>query len=177
MNNNNFEQQFIQNIKSNASPVEQNAEQKHNLFAILIVVIIFIGIQLILSIAILININSSSGYKNEEVSFNDEPSIDENEGTEGVYDNNDCLIAMDITCASEDGVNILLTKRNTYQKLDANSTILDKGSYAITRGSVFKFADSNKDDFILFYDGYTLTDGTTFYDCEATTIDETPSAQ
>lgn len=168
MENNSFEQQFIQDVKASTPPVVQGTEQSHAPLVILIVIIFFMVLQLILSVVILAQLSSSSNeYDSEEITFIDESTIEPDEGLTSVYDENDYLIAIDAICKSGD-TTITLTKDNTYQKLGPSSSTPSKGTYSITRGSVFRFSGPQSDESMLFYDGYALTDGTIFYECEST---------
>ncbi len=172
MDNQNFEQQFTQNVRSSAAQptgVESGSSSKLPL----VISIALAAIVLVESIVLLITISNYSNAVNNY--FSDE--VDEGEVVEGgvidndtveddyVYDDEGNLTAMEITCTNESGTKIKLDKSNKLEILDSSSNVTASGSYTILRDSVISLAGSSNDR-TFYYDGLILADGTTIYDCE-----------
>ena len=131
----------------------------------------FVAIQLIVSVITLVMVIPSP--EPEDGGTPDTTYGEPNSTANSIYDDNDYLVALTATCTSDNGTTITLSKDNTYERTDSESTSSIAGTYSITKGSVFDFTSTSSSKSTLFYDGFALTDGTTFYNCEATTTEKT----
>ena len=170
MDNQSFEQQFTQNVRSSAvqpTSMESGGSSKLPL----IVSAILAVIVLIESVALIIMLSNYSTANNEYFA-DDTTEIGSEDGTDDtfVYDEDGNITAMEITCTNENGAKITLSKSNKLEIFDANSTLIDSGDYTITYDSIISFTGSGNDR-PLYYDGSFLADDTVIYDCEET-IDE-----
>ena len=173
MDNQNFEQQFTQNVRSSAvQPVGVESSSSSKLP--LVISIALAAIILVESIALLITITNYSNAVNEYFSYDgdagevvDEGGVDGTTEDDYVYDDNGNLTAMEINCTNESGTKIKLDKSNKLEILDSNSNVTNSGSYTILRDSVISLTGSSNDR-TFYYDGLILADGTTIYDCEET---------
>lgn len=165
-NNQNFEQQFIQQVKNAPLPAAQ-PEKNHKDFPVIPTILgAIIILQSIALIILMTNYFSLTNSSDEEAGEIEEETEETEEESPYVYNENNELTAMTATCTAEDGTSLVLTKSKNYEEYDASSSLTGSGTYTITRDSVFSFNKSSGKSRTLFYDGYTLTDGTVFYDCE-----------
>ena len=167
MDNQSFEQQFTQNVRSSAvqpASMESGGSSKLPL----IVSAILAVIVLIESVALIIMISNYSTANNEYFA-DDTTEIGSEDGTDDtfVYDEDGNVTAMEITCTNENGAKISLDKSNKLEILDSSSKATDSGSYTILRDSVISLTGSSNDR-SLYYDGSFLADDTVIYDCEET---------
>ena len=165
-NTTNFENQFVQTIKSSSQPiVPADAPRTENKsFLPIIISVILSAIIVLQSIALIMLVNTNSSIFNntdDEV----EETEDDTEQIPYVYDDSGFLVALSANCKSSDGSSFFLTLDNSFEEYDTSSTLVDSGKYSINRNSVFTF-NRKSGDKTLFYDGYQLTDGTVFYNCE-----------
>ncbi len=172
MDNQSFEQQFTQNVRSSAvqpASMEPGGSSKLPL----IVSAILAVIVLIESVALIIMLSNYSTANNEYFA-DDTTEIGSEDGTDDtfVYDEDGNITAMEITCTNENGAKITLSKSNKLEIFDANSTPIDSGDYTITYDSIISFTGSGNDR-PLYYDGSFLADDTVIYDCEETIDEET----
>ena len=208
MDNQNFEQQFMQNIKNASQSIPPQSaksqivasqpvapafqEEKSKPPFLLIISIILAVIVVLQSIVLIIVVNNYFAVFNDddEEQYEETEEITEEENTVYIYNNEENLVAMAATCTADDGSYLKLDKNNNYEEYgtisslkesnshvtnntgNASSSLIDSGTYSITRDSVFNFDKSSGEKRTLFYDGFTLTDGTIFYDCEENYEDE-----
>ncbi|MBR3236378.1 hypothetical protein IKF92_01725 [Candidatus Saccharibacteria bacterium] len=167
---NNYEQQFMQNVKTTPQPTTPTEKKpiQPNLI-LMIVLIIVLVLQSVLLAIMLIKFNSlvESDYTEypEETEETDEgPDLYQ-------YDDNNLLVSVDIKCDSEDSSAYIFKSNNKYEKLNSASEIIDEGKYSIQQDIAFRLSG---DDGLttLFFDYATLTDGTTFYACGPRTSGE-----
>jgi hypothetical protein len=171
MDNQNFEQQFTQNVKSTAAQpvsIESGASSRLPL----IISAVLAAIVLVESIALIIMISNYSIANNEYFS-EDTTEIESEDGDDNafVYDEDGNITAMEIICTNESGGKITLNKSNKLEISDANSTLIDSGNYTVVRDSIISFTGSGNDRY-LYYDGIFLADDTVIYDCEETINEE-----
>ena len=160
MDNNNFEQQFTQNLK--AMPM-QPAEASGSSKLPLVISVALAVIVIVQSIALIITLTNYFSIANGEAEYSDveeEPVIsDDYNDSDYVYDSEDNLTAVNITCKGSNGASIQLTTDNKYQSGS------DYGTYTIIRDSIVPVTSSDGTKKVLYYDGVILADGTTIYDC------------
>ena len=166
MDNNSYEQEFQQNLQASmAQPMADNTSSGK---LPLIISIALAAVVLVESIALLVTLNNyfsivNGGEDTEEITVESE---EENDGTY-VYDNDYNLTAMNVTCTSENGAKFVLTGSNNYQELNSDSSQIGSGSYSILNDSLVSLSGSNNNQGrVLYYDGFSLADGTTLYQCE-----------
>lgn len=166
MENENFEQQFQQNLQASmAQPVANNTGSGK---LPLIISIALAAVVLVESIALVITLNNYFAITNGDEDV-EEVAIDEEEENNGVYiyDDDYNLTAMNITCTAENGAKFVLTNAKNYQELDSSSSQIGSGSYSITNDSLVSLSGANNNqERVLYYDGFSLADGTTLYECE-----------
>ena len=140
MNNNatNFENQFVQNIKSSPQPVvpvsgPEATTQKPLPIIICVILAIIVLIQ---SIALIVVVNTNSSlftYSEEE----NEESSNTLEEVSYLYNDNGNLVAMSANCKADDGSSFYFNKNNNFEEYDTSSTLVDSGDYSVNRDSVF----------------------------------------
>ena len=163
-NDNSFQQQFVQNVKT--TTVEASTQKSSAQFLPLVIAAILGVIVIIQSIALIMIGSNLSSLFNDDVPEDTTESIDNTDVADPyIYNENKELVAITSTCKADDGSSLALTKTNTFEEYDSNNSLIGSGTYKITRDSVFNFQKSSGDR-TLFFDGFTLTDGTTFYNCE-----------
>lgn len=173
MDNNDFKQQFTQDIKTSTKLSGPSTQNNRGFFIFMIVITCLMILQLIVSIVILTNTMSRVSEPNEEAAVSETGFSEPEDEYASIYNDEGFLTALAATCQSEKGVVFTLDEDNTYQKTNSDSPIPETGTYTIVRGSVVNFTGSNSEQTTLFYDGYALTDGTNFYECEAPATSET----
>ncbi|MBR3236379.1 hypothetical protein IKF92_01730 [Candidatus Saccharibacteria bacterium] len=168
-NQQNFEQQFMQNVKTAPKPVTPPSDKpQKNLPIVSIILGIIVVLQSIALIIVLSNFFAMFN-ESEEVEYEDETTVEE--GSPYVFDDENKLIAVATSCIADDKSTLILKKDNTFKEYDPSSSLVNSGNYHITRDSVFSF-DKDTGEQTLIYDGYNLTDGTVFYNCELDTEEE-----
>ena len=170
MDNQDFEQQFTQNVRSSViKPVAAEGSGPSKLPIIIAVILTLIVV--VESIALFATIGNYSTAAKEYLAYEEiTPELDNGTESNYSYDDEYNLTAMEITCTNENGAKITLSKSNKLEIFDANSTLIDSGDYTITYDSIISFTGSGNDR-PLYYDGSFLADDTVIYDCEET-IDE-----
>ena len=174
-NNNNFEQQFVQNLQPTPAPVPTPMLESSKSKLHLIIIIIILSIALLIeSIILIITLStffgdSSSEYDNDEAYITSDQELT-NVDPDFVYDGEDNLIAINDTCKNNDGLYFAFTTDNQYQQKDASGAIIDSGTYTVFRDNIISLSGSN--DRTLYYDIVSLADGTNIYDCGILTTEE-----
>jgi len=161
-----FERQFIQSVKTNTQPVipASNPKDTGQKPVLAIVCAVLSIIVLIQSIALIVVVNTNSSlfsYSEEE----NEESSNTLEEVSYLYNDDGNLVAMSANCKADDGSSFYFNKSNNFEEYDTTSSLIDSGDYSINRDSVFTI-NRKSGTKMLFYDGYNLTDGTVFYNCE-----------
>ena len=162
-NNSNFEQQFTQNLKASAAPVADSSSSSSKLP--LVVAIALAAVTLVESIVLIVTLSnyfSLVGSMNEtevvEESIPEDSLVDNNY----TYDDSDNLVSMNVKCTNGNGVSYDLKTDNSYT-LSGSDSANATGTYTITNDSLVSLSGSNK---VLYYDGISLADGLTIYECE-----------
>ena len=172
MNNNNFEQQFMQNLQATAAPAPTPVQaggaggggSKVPLITtiVLAVVVLVESIALVLALVSLGQANSGEYYSDEEIS--DEGDVDGE--SDYVFNDNYDLVALNVACDNqESGNKIELTTSNGYKLSDASGSVISTGTYSLLRDSIVVVKPSSGSESTLYYDGIVLADGTTIYEC------------
>ena len=80
------------------------------------------------------------------------------------YNDDDEVDWLNLTCTNEEtGNQYVLTQSKNFQKYE-NSSLVNSGSYAVFNDSLISLSgDEGK---VLFFDGYSIADGLTVYDCD-----------
>ena len=168
MDNNDFEQQFTQNVKK-TMPAKSATTTGDSLSKLPLVVAIVLGIvtliESIILIVTLINFFQVVNPVEEEISVDVEEYDtigDEDEFTG--YNDNDELVWLNLTCTNEDSNSkYVFTKTKDFQQFKG-SDIVNSGTYSIVNDTLVSLSgDGGK---VLFYDGYSVADGLTIYDCD-----------
>ncbi len=166
-NNNNFEQQFTQNVKS-VTPVQSVAAGEGSSKLPLIISIVLGAVTLIESIILvvtLVNFFQVVNPTEEEINADVEEYDTIGDDDEFVgYNDDDEVDWLNLTCTNEEtGNQYVLTQSKSFQKYE-NSSLVNSGSYAVFNDSLISLSgDEGK---VLFFDGYSIADGLTVYDCD-----------
>ena len=178
MDNNSYEQEFIKSIKQPKQPVptpRPALKPNSDASTLPLIVSIILGIVVLVeSVALIIfainygevldlygeNNSTSSGE-----ATNDSPEA-LSENSNFTYDEDYNVISFDLTCTAEDGSKYAFTKAGTYQKTDGSSNSVDSGSYSVINSGAVVLKSSNQtNDKTVYYDGYDIIEGITFYTC------------
>lgn len=164
MDNDNFEQQFTQKVKS-TMPQKRVAVADNGSKLPLIIAIALAAITLVESIVLVITLTNyfgEFGSDGEEVVADYETSL---EDAIHSYDDNGNLIALEVTCTADNGAKFALTKSKTYEQYSTSSAIIGSGSYSVVNDSLISLSGTDEGK-VLYYDWASLADGLTIYDCE-----------
>lgn len=174
--NDNFEQQFAKNVQqavatqppikpTSDSNVSSHAASSKIPWIIIAGLSFVILLQVIALIIVLTNfapetsIESDADTEEDSVIYND-PNYK--------YDDNGNLIAFNLTC-SNNGANLAFSINNQYTSPN------NSGTYSITNNNIISLDDNP--NHILYYDGFSIIDGTTIYNCEDSTTENTENAE
>ena len=168
MNNDNFEQQFSQKVKATMPPAPAAPVVATGGSSLPLIVAIVLGVITLLESVVLIFtlINYFQLANPGEVETVPEAEYIEG-GDDGLsgYDDSGNLIWLNLTCTNkESGNKFVLTKSNKYQYY-TGSTISESGDYAIVNDNLVSLSGSNSSK-VIYYDGYSLADSLTLYDCD-----------
>ncbi len=162
MDNNNFEQQFTQNVKSTMpQPAMETPVGSSKLP--LIIALALAAITLVESIVLIIAFVNFFGEDTSEEIINEDISVEENNYYQ--YDNDGNLVSLNLTCTAEDGAKYVLTNSKTYEHRDASGSVTNSGDYSIVNDSLVSLTSSNGNK-VLYYDWVSLADELTLYDCD-----------
>lgn len=167
MDKENYEQQFMQNIKSGTSnknpetPSHKPASSLPLVIAIILAIIVLIeSIVLIIVLA-----NLFGGYVSDlDVTY----EISDDEEEYYIFDDQGDISAFSITCTSDDNSQYSFGKNQQYKAYNAESELLDSGSYSIIRSDIIVLGEPSTNNKTLFYDGANVVDDLVFYECEET---------
>lgn len=170
-NNSDFAQQFTQNIKATATqpayttqpPVASNGAKLPLIVAAILAVVVLVE-----SIALIITLNNYFSFFGENNSYGEEAATTEDGYTDGnfIYDANDNLTAMNLTCTTEDGRSYGFSIDGKYQQLSGPDILSSFGTYTITNDTLIALNNSANNGKVLYYDGLNLADGLTIYECK-----------
>ncbi len=163
MDNENFKQQFTQNIRSaSVQPVAAVGAPSRLPF---IIALALAAIVLVESIALLVTLTNYFSAVNNYFAVEPDDVINEEAYVDNTYvfDKDGNLSAMELICTSTAGNKYVFNKDNTFVQSDSSSNQTGSGSYSITNDSLISL---NNSDHVLYYDGFSVADGTTLYSCE-----------
>jgi hypothetical protein len=179
MDNNSFENEFIQNVKQTTRPpakpsIKPGAGESKLPLVIALVTSFIVLIESIILVTFTVN------YFNKDQEDDDDENISvyddspESLSEEGAFtlDDSYAITAFNLTCTSEEGSKYVFKKSKAYQKSDATSTTIDSGNYAIlNETAVILNSDNSSSDeeSIVYYDGVYVIEGKTFYECKEDT--------
>lgn len=172
-NTGNFEQQFTQNVKSAATqPVYEaklgSAPSGSKLP--IVIAIALAAIVLVESIALIITLGNYFSLTNNSGTEEIEMDNAYQEDSDYVYNDNDELTAIKLTCEAPDGSYYVFDVNNKYEEHNSTSAIANSGTYKITHDKLISLSNGDK---ILYYDGFEIADGLTIYSCEGAITDST----
>ncbi len=165
MNNNEFTEQFKQNIKAPAVPPTSTTQQSNKLYLTAIIalsaVLIFESIALII---ITINYFSSVNEYDDVVEDYSITVEGSNPGELFFYDNDDNLVSVNTNCTNnETGNYIVLSSDKSIKEYDSTNSLSNSDTYTIINDTIISL--SNDTDRVLYFDDDTLYDGLVIYDC------------
>lgn len=169
MDNNNFEHQFKQNLQASTvqptSPVSQPSKLP------LVIIIALSAVLLVESIALTITLTNYFSIINEEP-VEQPPLAVEIPGSDGyfLYDQNDELVAMNVTCASNNGAYFVFDSDKNYKEYDTSNTLASSGTYSIANSFIVTLSGDNNRK--LYHDGSNLAEGDTVYSCTVNSTDK-----
>lgn len=173
-NNNNYEQEFIKNIKqvSQPMPSPQPAPRTSSNASILSLVIAIVLAFIVLIESIVLAVFAVNYFTPEEEFEEITTTVDDSPealsaASSYTYDENYGITAFNLTCTAEDGATYTFTKAKEYQQTDASSNPVSSGTYSIINSGAVVLDDpsTSGEDKIVYYDGYDIIDGVTFYTC------------
>ena len=163
MDNENFKQQFTQNVRSASVQPAVAVERPSSLP--LIISLALAAIVLVESIALVITLTNyfslANPNENVEEVFNEEDYVENSY----FFDDDGNLSAMELVCTSEAGNKYNFRKDNTYTKVDSGSNQTGSGTYSIIKDSVIPL-DGEASGKVVYFDGFEVAEGTTLYACE-----------
>lgn len=172
-NNSDFEQQFKQNLNATApatapaQPVLRESTGGSKLP--LVIAIALAAVTLVESIVLLITLTNYFSYLND-MSEGDTaitPEDDSYLSSIYTYDNNDHLVAMNLTCKAEDGAYYVFTTEKKFEQHNTTGAVTSSGTYTITNDSLISIPSANgTESKTLYYDGFDVADELTIYECE-----------
>ena len=175
MDNNSFENEFIQNVKQTTPPSSmpsikpESGESKLPLIVALVTSFIVLIESIVLVMFTVKYFNKDQEDSDEAISSYDDSEEALSEDGAYALDDSYNIMAFNLTCTSEDGSKYVFKKAKTYQKSDATSTTTDSGNYAILNGTAVVLNSDNSpsgEEKIIYYDGIYITEGRTFYECK-----------
>lgn len=167
MDNNNFEQQFTRNVQQTVAtqPAARPTSTNNNLKSPLAskaswIVIVGLSFVILLQIVTLIIVltNFANSPSEEPEDYVDDNSFTAYDDPNFSYDDEENLTAFNIVCDNNNGTNYSFSLDNKYTSPSGS------GTYSITNSNIV-ILDGNTDH-VLYYDGLSLIDGITIYDCE-----------
>ena len=170
MDKDNYEQEFIQNVKNTTRTSKTNAPKTSHstklpwiITAILAVIVV--AESIVLGI-LLVNYFSEEDYPTDL-------EIGDINTEEGVYyyDREGNLIAFVLTCTSEDGIKYSFQSNNQYQKYN-DTELLTTGTYLISENVVVNLKSSTDEESKYYYDGFSIENEAESYECEDESMSE-----
>lgn len=181
MDSSNYEQEFINNIKQTGQPAlspHPAPKSTSNASVIQLTIIIILAIiVLIESVALAIFIVNYGEvldlYGDYETEYNEETIDDSPEAlsqsSSFSYDKKYNITAFNLVCTAEDDSKYTFSKSGEYQKSSSSSDSTESGIYSIINSGAVVLNNPNQtEDKIVYYDGYDIIEGVTFYTCKET---------
>lgn len=178
MDNNNYEQEFINNVKQTKQPVSSprfvpgtTAKASTLPWIISMVFALIVLVESVALVIFAINYGEAldlygGGNSSESSTTNDSPEAI-SEGGAFNYDDDYNITAFALTCTNDDGSSYTFTKDGTYQQKNSSSNPVDSGTYTVTNSSAVVLKSPNQpNDRIVYYDGYDIVEGLSFYSCD-----------
>ncbi|MBQ6414390.1 hypothetical protein IJI28_02100 [Candidatus Saccharibacteria bacterium] len=165
MDKDNYEQEFMQNIKNtthaNKTSVPKTSHSTKLPWIITAILALIVVVESIALSFLLVN------YFNEEEDYPTDLVRGDKNTEEGVfyYDKEGYLIAFVLTCTSEEGTKYLFQSDNQYQKYNG-AELLTTGTYSISENVVVDLKSSTDEETKYFYDGFSIENDTESYECE-----------
>lgn len=165
MNNDNFEQQFKQNIQNatahSVAPPSQPSKLPMVIIAALSIVLVVESIALTITLINYFAITSS-----EKISDNYQPIAVEspNTGNSYIYDQDDNIIAMSATCTNENGASFVLDTQKNFKEYSASGSLTNSGTYSMSNGFIVSLSGDSKRN--LYFENTVLAEGDVIYDCK-----------
>lgn len=184
MEKNSFEQEFIHNVKQTTPPqvikpqpanLNPNASAKTSKLSFIAIIILAI-IALVEAVALVVMAINLQAEPDEELVEDELDDYAVSNLTPYEYDNEDNIVALNLTCESEDGNQFAFTKAKQYTK-SSGSAPEESGTYSMLKNTaiILNNGAGAGEEKIVYYDGIYVIDGTTFYSCEEEINDqETP---
>ena len=173
---NNFEQQFTQNLQTSMAAAP-SATQNNNKLQ-LVITIALAAIVLFESIALLIALinfpspNDNLAYENSESEQVESEEVEFVEDT-FFYDENDNLVALNLKCTSDDGATMVFASDNTFKQYDQNTTMIESTNYSIHDSKLIEVLNpiNSESPKVFYFDGMDVADGLKIYKCSSTEDD------
>ena len=174
MDNNNYEQEFIKSIKQTKQPASSSRpapKPTSNPSTLPMVVAIILGIIVLVESVALTVFAVNYGvtldlYGDEGFEYDADSSENVSEEDSIQYDEDYNIVAFDLDCVAEDDSRYTFTKSGSYQKTDNNSNLLDSGTYSVINDAAVALKSASQGNAeSVYYDGYNIVEGVTFYDC------------
>ena len=167
----NYEQEFLAKVKQTTPPVKtasvNHAANTKNKAPIIVSIVLacIVFIETIALVPLLI------AYFNTQ---NDGPDVGYSDSTESIseegdyiFDDTYTIVAFDLTCTDDDGNTFVFDKTNTYRRTGSQSNYTESGTYSIVKGGAVVLNNPTQEsEKIVYYDGYYIMEGLTFYSCE-----------
>ena len=170
MENDSFKNQFKQNIQTTLAR-EQVTTKSADSKLPLAIALALAAVLIVETIALMVFIINYIPSSVSEPSYSDEGS--EYLAGSYLYDENSDLYAINVECTSESGAVFSFSINNQYNELTQDSSDTN-GTYSISHSKLILLSEprSNGEERVLYFDGFSLADGTTFYDCQDKDIEE-----
>jgi hypothetical protein len=171
---NNYEQSFKQNVKTNvqASTPKANSvntlERNNAFFIIAVIMGIITIIETIILVVFMVNYFSTDNYAGVPDDYDEidtETTEFPYEERGFIYDEDFNVLAVKATCIAQDGTKYTLDASKNYQKQDAASNTVGTGTYSVINGNIISLDGASTGDKVLYYDGETLAEGTNLFTC------------
>ena len=166
---NNFEQDFMKNVRSNTTQTNSQTQVRasnKNIIIIILALVILIEAIAVIILALQLRIQ----YENTAILDSD--TIYVSESPEYTYDSNNLIATMSATCESNQGYYIFYPS-SSYEKYDINfEDLLDQGTYTIIKGQTLMLtSDINNQESNLGLNDGVVSDGDSQYVCNSGALD------
>ncbi|MBQ6414609.1 hypothetical protein IJI28_03255 [Candidatus Saccharibacteria bacterium] len=179
MNNSNYEKEFINSIKQTGQqiPLSQqklkiatNTSKPHLAITIILAIIVLIESVALAILAFnygeVLDLYGNNEPEYNETTNNDSPEALSNDN-DFTYGENYEVTAFNLICTNGDGSKYTFTKSKNYQKTDTSLGSTESGTYSIVNGGAVILNNPNQtEEKIVYYNGYDIMEGTTFYTCD-----------
>ena len=164
MDNNDFEQQFKQQLNSKpSSPNKKTIDSSRPITIVAIILAVIVLIESAVTFIVLINYFSIINSDVEESIQSEPDSLSEVYYNYFAFNDEGDLTAVNLTCTNEDGTSYVLDFAGDYELLNSDKTVKEHGEYSITNASLFALSNNGK---VLYYNGDDIADGTRIYTCD-----------